>query len=408
MSQSSPKPRSPSGHAILGGKVLDGGRLRSGRAVLVRGETILDVVPAGAVPETFDQVCLPDDVILAPGFIDWQVNGGGGVLLNDRPDAEGMALIARAHRRFGTTGLLPTLITDRLSVMERLAEAVETPVPGVLGLHLEGPFINVARKGVHSAEHIRRMTAADIARLRHFARAGRSLVTLAPECVPESAITTLVEAGLVVSIGHSEASAAQVHRAAERGATGVTHLFNAMSQITPREPGVVGAAFTDSRLIAGAIVDGLHVAPDNLRIAARLLGTGRLSLVSDAMPLVGSPDRSFDLMGHKVTLDNGGLTTGDGTLAGAHLTMIEAVRRAVLLIGLSLEEALTMASVTPAALLGLGDRLGTIRAGALADLVAFDNTYHVIATWLRGEVEWTEPGHPPPAFPQAPSSCCYG
>ena len=333
-----------------------------------------------------DAIALPPGAILAPGFIDVQVNGGGGLLLNDQPTEAGIRLIVEAHRKGGTTGCLPTLITDRTDVLERLAAIAQASlhIPGVLGFHLEGPALNKARKGIHLESEIRLPDARDLAAMKRFGQGGRSLVTLAPECVPPSLIDDLLAAGLRVSAGHSDATAAQIEKAADRGVTGVTHLFNAMSQLTPREPGVVGAALQDDRVFAGMICDGLHVDPANLRIAFLCKGRDRLMLVTDAMPLVGTDQRHFLLQGRRIALEGGRLTGPDGTLAGAHLTMMEAVRNAVTLLDVGIEDALVMASRTPATFLGLQSQLGSIAPGYRADLVALSSKFEVLETWVAG------------------------
>ncbi|MDA9547638.1 N-acetylglucosamine 6-phosphate deacetylase [Bradyrhizobium sp. CCBAU 45321] len=329
---------------------------------------------------------LPRDAILAPGLIDIQLNGGGGVLLNDQPTEAGVRRIVEAHRKAGTTGCLPTLITDRPEVVERLAVAAQAclDIPGVLGFHLEGPALNRSRKGIHPETEIRVPDRRDLAAIKSFGDRGRSIVTLAPECVPASMIDELVGAGLRVAAGHSDASAEQIRQAVGRGLLGVTHLFNAMSQLSAREPGVVGAALEEDRLFAGIICDGIHVERAALRVAFRCKGRDRLMLVSDAMPLVGTDDRQFLLQGREITLHDGRLTGPDGTLAGAHLTMIQAVRNAVTLIGIALVDALIMASRTPAAFLGLGSELGRIAAGYRADFVAFNPSFEVVDTWIGG------------------------
>ena len=333
---------------------------------------------------------LPAGAILAPGFIDVQLNGGGGALLNDRPTEAAVRVIIAAHRKGGTTGCLPTLITDRADVMERLAAAapVLLQIPGVLGFHLEGPALNKARKGIHPESEIRVPNAQDVATLKSFGSCGRSIVTLAPECVPPTLIADLIAAGLRVSAGHSQATAAQIRQAADDGLTGVTHLFNAMSQLTAREPGVAGAALDDDRLFAGIICDGLHVDPSSLRIAVRCKGRDRLMLVTDAMPLVGTDSHEFLLQGRRITLEAGRLTGPDGTLAGAHLTMIEAVRYAATTLGVELADALMMASRTPAAFLGLQSELGSIVPGYRADLVAISSGFQVLETWVAGVTAW--------------------
>jgi N-acetylglucosamine-6-phosphate deacetylase len=376
---------SPAPFTIAAPQLFDGTAMRGPALVTVADGRIEDISFTGAAPAA--TVTLPPDTILAPGFIDIQVNGGGGVLLNDEPTATGIRRIAAAHRRYGTTGLLPTLITDRIEAMEALAAAAPAAlqIPGVLGFHLEGPALNKARKGIHLDSEIRAPDARDLAAMKSFAACGRSLVTLAPESVPSAVIDELVQAGLRVAAGHSDATAAQVSDAADHGLTGITHLFNAMSQLNARAPGVVGAALDDERLFAGIICDGLHVDPVSLRLAFRCKGPERLMLVTDAMPLVGTTQRDFPLQGRRIALEDGRLTGPDGTLAGAHLTMMEAVQNAVEWLDLGLTDALTMASRTPAVFLGLGRELGAIVRGYRANLVAFNGRFDVVETWIGGQ-----------------------
>jgi len=376
--------RSPATFTIAAPQLFDGTALRGPALVTVSGGRVENVSFTAKPPR--EAIVLPPDAILAPGFIDVQVNGGGGVLLNDEPTEAGVRRIVEAHRKAGTTGCLPTLITDRADVMQRLAAIASgaSQIPGVLGFHLEGPAINRLRKGIHLESEIRLPDARDLAAMKSFGNCGRSLVTLAPECVPPSLMDALLATGLRISAGHSDATAMQLKQAADRGVSGVTHLFNAMSQLTARAPGVVGATLDDERLFAGIICDGYHVDPASLRIALRCKGRDRLMLVTDAMPLVGTDQRHFLLQGRKITLEEDRLTGPDGTLAGAHLTMIEAVRNAVAMLGVGLADALMMASRTPATFLGLASELGSIAPGYRADFVAFNGRFEVIETWVAG------------------------
>ena len=375
------------GHAaalltIAAQHIFDGTDMRGPGAVSIADGRIESV----SFGEIRGSIQLPAGVILAPGFIDIQVNGGGGVLLNDQTTVAGVRRIVEAHRKGGTTGCLPTLITDRSEVIEQLAAVAQVclEIPGVLGFHLEGPALNRSRKGIHPEAEIRVPDLRDLAGMKSFGSRGRSLVTLAPECVPLSMIDELVGAGLRVSAGHSEATASQLGQAVGRGVSGVTHLFNAMSQLNAREPGLVGAALDDDRLFAGIICDGIHVDPAALRVAFHCKGRDQLMLVTDAMPLVGTNDRQFMLHGRQITLHENRLTAADGTLAGAHLTMIEAVRNAVAFLDIPLADALIMASRTPAAFLGLESELGRIAPGYRADLVAFSPGFDVLGTWTGG------------------------
>jgi N-acetylglucosamine-6-phosphate deacetylase len=297
-----------------------------------------------------------------------------------------MRAIARAHRCFGTTGCLPTLITD---TRERMREAIAAARSiagrdGIIGLHLEGPFISPRRPGVHRADRIAQAAPSDLEYLGELAGAGRSLITLAPECVPAGFVRTLAAAGVRISIGHSEASAAIVMQAVADGATGVTHLYNAMPPMSAREPGIVGTALAEQRLTAGLIVDGIHVDPVAVRAAFAAKGADRIALVTDAMPTVGASVDRFDLLGRSIKLTNGGLVTEEGTLAGAHLDMASAVRNAVKLAQLPLEDALRAASLTPAGFLGLEHERGTLVPDARADLVALTQELQVVATWIDG------------------------
>ena len=330
---------------------------------------------------------LPPGAWIAPGFIDVQVNGGGDVLFNADPTPEGVSKIVRAHRKFGTTALLPTLITDTDDTMAAALSAVEMMVarePGVLGIHFEGPFLSPEKSGVHRPDlcrcpepRHRRM----LARLRD----GVSLVTLAPERTPRGFIAELVAAGVKVSLGHSMATYLQTRAAMAEGLTGFTHLFNAMRPLSSREPGPVAAALESPNAFYGIIVDGEHVAPAMLRLAMRG-GTGHPMLVTDAMPPVGGCKQEFILQGQQITVRDGQCSTAQGALAGSAIDMATAVRNCVRLLQLQLEQALAFASTEPANFLGLGHSLGRLASGYRADIVAFrPGDLKVLATWVAGE-----------------------
>ncbi|MBV9063595.1 MAG: N-acetylglucosamine-6-phosphate deacetylase, partial [Alphaproteobacteria bacterium] len=329
---------------------------------------------------------LPAGVFIAPGFIDIQVNGGGGVLLNATPTAEGMVAIARAHRAFGTAALLPTFITDTQEKTKQIIAAAKSAVgrDGVMGLHLEGPFINPARAGVHPTEYIRCPSDGDLEWVRLLANVGCAVITLAPECVPAGFIRTLVSLGIRVWAGHSEATAEQMHRAIDEGLSGVTHLFNAMPPLRGREPGIIGTTLADPRLTAGIIMDGLHVSPISVRAAFAAKGSDRIALVTDAMPTVGANTQQFDLMKRSIYLQGGRLVTGEGILAGAHLDMTSALRNAIQLARISLEDALISAGHTPARSLGLDRERGTLVTGARADMIALNQDLQLVGTWIGG------------------------
>ena len=377
------------GHAIQADRVFDGERWHGEAAVLVRDGRIVGVGSAGEVPASWPQTRLPAGAFVAPGFIDLQVNGGGGVLLNDQPTVVGMRAIALAHRRYGTTACLPTLITDTREQLRTAIAAARSIAgqDGVLGLHLEGPFISPRRPGVHRPDRIAKPDAGDLVELCELAGAGRSLVTLAPECVPDGFVRKLASSGVRVSIGHSDASAAVAMQAVSDGATGVTHLFNAMRALSARDPGIIGVALAEDRLTAGLIVDGFHIDPVSVRAAFAAKGSNRIALVTDAMPTVGTSLDRFELVGRTIRLVNGRLSTEEGTLAGAHLDMASAVRNAVSLAHIPLDHALRAASLTPARFLGLDNERGILIPGARADLVALTQELSVIATWVDGSAD---------------------
>jgi N-acetylglucosamine-6-phosphate deacetylase len=372
-------------HAIAADHVFDGAVVRERTAVVVDGSRIAELVPRAELPRTMSVRVLPEGAWLAPGFIDVQVNGGGDVLFNDQPTVEGVCAIATAHRKFGTTGLLPTLITDSPDKMRRALDAANSAVtrePGILGVHLEGPFLSPEKPGVHDVRHIRQPGLDDLALLTA-PRNGVLLVTLAPEVVPPGFIAELVAAGVRVSLGHSMATYQQTRAAMGEGLTGFTHLFNAMRPLASREGGPIAQALESTDAWYGLIVDGVHVDPAVLRLALR--GRGRPLLVTDAMPPVGGRRASFDLVGKNVTVREGRCVTGDGTLAGAALDMATAVRNCVRLLDVPLPDALRFASAHPAAFIGLERTLGKLAPGYRADLVAFDPTdVTVLATWVAG------------------------
>ena len=375
----------PAQHAVAADHVFDGAVVRRNAAVLIDGARIVDVVPRGEVPAARTVRGLRAGAWLAPGFIDLQVNGGGDCLFNDNPTIEGIATIAAAHRKSGTTAFLPTLITDTTAKMSVALAAVETASerePSVLGIHLEGPFLSAEKPGVHDRRLIRAPTPSD-AEMLTAPRKGAMLVTLAPERVPDGFIARLAASGARVALGHSMASYAQTRAAMAEGLTGFTHLFNAMPPLLSREPGPIAAALEAHNAWYGLVVDGIHVDPAVLRVALR--GAGHPMLVSDAMPPVGGSESSFHLYGEQITVADGRCTRSDGTLAGALLTMAQAVRNCVRLLDVPLEEALRMGSTYPARFIGLGDVLGRLAPGFRADIVAFDPaSFDIVETWVAG------------------------
>jgi len=374
--------------ALANGRLLTAAGLVSGQTLLLSGARIEALVDPG------DPRCRGADIvdlegqILLPGFIDVQVNGGGGVLFNDDPNPESIRAIGAAHRRFGTTGFLPTLISDDLDTIGRAIDAVQSALdagmPGVLGIHIEGPFLNWARRGVHDSKHLRPLDTSLVSLLGRL-RAGRTVVTLAPEMTTPEIIAKLAAGGILVSAGHSEATFAQTMAAIAQGLRGFTHLFNAMARIEPRDPGIAGAALYDEGTWCGIIVDGHHVDPIMLKLALRCKRHDRFMLVTDAMPAVGSAEPTFVLQGRTIRVVDGICRDENGTLAGTALDMAAAVRNAVSLLGLDIAEAARMASEYPAEFLGLGHELGRIAPGYRANLVLMDDAFTVQKTWIEGE-----------------------
>jgi N-acetylglucosamine-6-phosphate deacetylase len=371
--------------ALTGARVFDGAHLLEGRTVLIEGDRIAGLVADRDIPTGARRRRMSG--LIAPGFIDIQVNGGGGVLFNADRSVEAIAAIGAAHRKFGTTGFLPTLIT---SPREHMAEAIaaveaaiEAGVPGVLGIHLEGPFLNPERKGAHDPSLMRPVEESDL-RLITSPRKGRTLMTLAPEQVPLRAISRLAKAGVVIAAGHTAASPSVIAAARAKGLTGYTHLFNAMPPVSSREPGPAGAAMADPDAWCSIIADLVHVDAVNLRFALAARGWERTILISDAMPTVGSSIREFTLGGKTVLRKKDRLVMEDGTLAGAHFDMATAVRNTVAKLGMPLEAALHMASRTPAEFMRFPHILGRIAADFRADLVVLDDDLRVTETFIGG------------------------
>ncbi|KRA45322.1 N-acetylglucosamine-6-phosphate deacetylase [Pseudoxanthomonas sp. Root630] len=372
--------------ALCNARVLTPDGFVEGLAVLMQDGRIADLVAEDALPADAVRRDLRGATLL-PGFIDAQVNGGGGALFNNDTSVDAIRTIAQAHRRFGTTGLLPTLISDDAGVMARAIaatrDAIAQGVPGVLGIHLEGPYIAPARKGTHDAAKFRVPGADEVAMATSLDN-GVTLLTLAPEQVPADTIRAMVARGAIVVAGHTAGSYEQIRTGIDAGVSGFTHLYNAMSPLQGREPGAVGAALEDDGCWCGVIVDGVHVHPASLRVALAAKPRGKVVLVTDAMPMVGSDDPSFDLYGETITAVEGVVRNAAGALAGSALDMVTAVRNCVRLLGLPLDEAARMASTYPADVLGLGGTHGRIAPGYRADLVALDADLQVVGTWIGG------------------------
>ena len=375
--------------AITGARIFDGDLWHDDSALVVDGGKVAAIVARHELPEGVRAVEM-DGLAVVPGFVDLQVNGGGGVLLNERPDEGGIRTICAAHARFGTTALLPTLITDTPAVTEAAIAAgiaaKRTAVPGFLGLHLEGPHLSVARKGAHDPALIRPMDQTDLDRtIAARKELDALMMTVAPENATDAQIAALAAAGVAVSLGHSDCRYAEAAAAIEAGAHMMTHLFNAMSPLGHREPGMVGAALDIGHLNAGLIADGFHVDPVSIRVALRAKrGPGRIFLVTDAMSTIGTDMTSFFLNGREIFRKDGRLTLADGTLAGADIDMASCVRFMHETVGIDLDEALRMASLYPADAIGMAGRKGRLTHGHDADFAVVDDRLSVVSTWIGG------------------------
>lgn len=373
--------------AITGGRIFDGQEWHDGRTLVIDGgriAAIADQAPPGA--RRIDA----EGAFVVPGFIDLQVNGGGGVMFNSQPTPEGIAQIARAHARFGTTRLLPTLITDDRTVSAEARKAGRAAhagrIPGFLGLHLEGPHLSVSRKGAHDPSLIRPMQPADLEALCAYrAEAGLLLTTLAPESVSLDQVRALAAAGVTVSLGHTDTTCANALAYFAAGARMATHLFNAMSPLGHREPGLVGAAIHACAAFAGIIADGFHVDPVAMGAALRAKqGPGRIFIVTDAMSTIGTDEPGLLLNGRQIYREGGRLTLADGTLAGADIDMLSSVRFVHEILGIPLEEAIRMASLYPAKAMGIADRHGRLQPGYAADFVLLEPSLDIRAVFIDG------------------------
>ncbi|MDE2135662.1 MAG: N-acetylglucosamine-6-phosphate deacetylase [Alphaproteobacteria bacterium] len=372
--------------ALANGRIVTGRALATGLAVLIEDGRIKAVVPAPAVPQGSEVYDLEGGTLL-PGFIDVQVNGGGGILFNDIPTVQALRTIGRAHSRFGTTGFLPTIISADLATLAKaiatVDDAIAAGVPGVLGIHIEGPFLNAERKGIHDPANFGVLDTnafSLVTSLKH----GKTVLTLAPETTNPRMITALTEAGVLVSAGHTNASYEILTAAFAAGLRGFTHLFNAMSQLEGRTPGAVGSALEHDESWCGIIADGHHVHPASLRVALRCKGRDRLMLVTDAMSSVGSSQKSFELSGKTISVQNGVCVGPDGTLAGSDLDMAAAFRNARSIFKLDLPDLSRLASGNAAEFLGLEHEIGFIRLGTRADLVLMNDELQVRQCWIGG------------------------
>jgi len=377
---------------FLVNKLFDGERWLKHQVVEIEGQRIKRISPRASHDDGIDLDGIEVDK-LVPGFIDVHVNGGGGALFNHEPSLVSLNTMIQVHAQYGTVAMMPTLISDDFSIMSAahkvINQAIESEMPGILGIHYEGPYLNPVRKGVHDEGKLRSPTEDKVASLLSLPESGKLMVTLAPEQVPADFVSWLVAQDAIVCIGHSAATYEEAMAAVNNGARGFTHLFNAMSGLTSREPGVVGAALqTGHDTWCGLIADGHHVHPAVMKVALAAKGSERVMLVTDAIQSVGYDASEMALLGKKVIRHQGKVTTEDGTLAGSDLDMASAVRNAVKLIGLDEASALQMASLRPAEFLGLDEEFGRIQVGYRASLVALDDDLFVQQTWIDGEIAY--------------------
>ncbi|MFA0311192.1 N-acetylglucosamine-6-phosphate deacetylase [Vibrio splendidus] len=375
-------------YALSNCKIYTGSDVLTDHAVVIENELIKKVCPISELPEGIEVLDL-NGANLSPGFIDLQLNGCGGVMLNDEITADTMQIMHKANLKSGCTSFLPTLITssdeDMREVIAAAREYHNQYQNQSLGLHLEGPYLNVAKKGIHSVDHIRK---SDNEMIELICKNNDLVakVTLAPELNDPEHIERLRKAGVVVSIGHTNATYAEARQGFESGITFATHLFNAMTPMVGREPGVVGAIYDTPEVYAGIIADGFHVDYANIRIAHKIKGE-KLVLVTDATAPAGADMEYFIFVGKKVYYRDGKCVDENGTLGGSALTMIEAVQNTVEHAGIALDEALRMATLYPATAIGVESKLGRIKKGMVANLAVFDRDFNVKATVVNGQYE---------------------
>jgi len=372
--------------ALLGSQIFCGELFYDDHALLVDGKSIVDIVDKNNIPENFNKMEL-DQGILAPGFIDLQVNGGGGVLFNNSPNKESLNTIIKAHQFFGTTSVMPTVISDSLEVLEQCITTVTEEIKNnssLLGIHIEGPFFNTKYRGVHQKQYISTINS-DYLNLFESLKGFPVMLTLAPECISSQQLKHLTSLGIKTLAGHSDASYDELDDAIKNGLDGFTHLFNAMSQISAREPGVVGSALHFENTFASIIVDLHHVHPSLIQLAYQLKPTGKLFFISDSMATINHGKPSFELYDEVVNESDGRLVNSEGKLAGSSITQIDAVKNAYQKCNIPLNQALAMASRYPAEYLGIANHLGFLKPGYRADLVHFDSNFKVHNAWVSGK-----------------------
>ena len=372
--------------ALIGAQLFSGKEFFDNRALLIDGENIIDIINEHDVPKNFEIQKL-NGGILSPGFIDLQVNGGGGKLFNNSQDKESLNTIIEAHQYFGTTSIMPTVISDSLNVLKKCTTTISKEIENnksLLGVHIEGPFFNVKYRGVHQKQYINTINS-DYLNLFESLKDFPVMLTLAPECISNKQLKHLKSLGFKILAGHTDASYDQLEEAINYGLDGFTHLFNAMGQISAREPGVVGSALTFDYTSASIIVDLHHVHPSLIQMAYKQKPQGKLFFVSDSMATIHHGEPSFELYDEVVSESNGRIINSEGKLAGSSITQIDAIKNAYQSCNIPLNEALAMASRYPAEYLGVANYLGSLKSGYRADLTHFDLDFQVQNVWVAGK-----------------------
>ena len=372
--------------AITGSKLFNGIDFIEHKALLIDDQHIAGIVNKDAIPTDF-QVKKLEGGILSPGFIDLQVNGGGGKLFNNSPDKESLNTIISAHQYFGTTSIMPTVISDSLNILQKCTDTISNEIDNnhsLLGIHIEGPFFNVKYRGVHQKQYINTINASYL-NLFETLDKFPVMLTLAPECISIKQLKHLKSLGFKILAGHTDANYDQLEEAVKYGLDGFTHLFNAMGQISAREPGVVGSAFDFDETSASIIVDLHHVHPSLINLSFKQKPKGKLFFVSDSMATINHGEPSFELYDEVVSESNGRIINSEGKLAGSSITQIDAIKNAYQKCSIPLESAISMATLYPAEYLGVSDYIGQLKKGYRADLAHFDSNFHVQNVWLAGK-----------------------
>ena len=372
--------------AITGSKLFNGIDFIEHKALLIDDQHIAGIVNEDAIPTDF-QVKKIEGGILSPGFIDLQVNGGGGKLFNNSPDKESLNTIISAHQYFGTTSIMPTVISDSLNILQKCTDTISNEIDNnhsLLGIHIEGPFFNVKYRGVHQKQYINTINASYL-NLFETLDKFPVMLTLAPECISIKQLKHLKSLGFKILAGHTDANYDQLEEAIKYGLDGFTHLFNAMGQISAREPGVVGSAFDFDETSASIIVDLHHVHPSLINLSFKQKPKGKLFFVSDSMATINHGEPSFELYDEVVSESNGRIINSEGKLAGSSITQIDAIKNAYQKCSIPLESAISMATLYPAEYLGVSDYIGQLKKGYRADLAHFDSNFHVQNVWLAGK-----------------------